>query len=236
MSILAQKENWKQEADKERGRLTDSYARKVVESFMQRVLARIVSQRHGGTVFLVPRDWTVRDQRMAEHLTVKHPVLDLDMRKLLVEDRVADIASRAFRRAMDAGSPSGLGGRTLVLASGAMQASGALRNSIDLVGAFANVDGAVVITDQLRVLGFGAEVVSVNRTLREILRLRPNGKRGSRITLEEFGTRHRSAARACASVSDVVAFVVSQDGALRVCHREKSDVVMWPDIDVDAWH
>ena len=47
------------------------------------------------------------------------------------------------------------------------------------------------------------------------------------INLRKFGTRHRSAYRFCMSVPGSLAFIISQDGDIRVMHSSADDVFLW---------
>src|SRR5205823_5448760 len=91
-----------------------------------------------------------------------------------------------------------------------------------------SVDGAVVITDHFRVLGFGGEVTAVSPSLASVT-LADN--RPHTIPIDSFGTRHRSAFRFCSSFEGSVAFVVSSDGGAKAVKRVGSEVLLWPDIN-----
>lgn len=101
----------------------------------------------------------------------------------------------------------------------------------------ANVDGCVVLDRGLRLTGFGGEI-----------RVHENDIAGARciaahpqtleeqepIEIERFGTRHRSAMRLCAAVPGTLAFVISQDGDLRVFYGlPDRRVCMWRNLG--AW-
>lgn len=75
------------------------------------------------------------------------------------------------------------------------------------------VDGAVVMTQDLTVLGFGAEIVMPKANPQEELPYF-NLRTGRMGDLSEKGTRHRSAYRFCKTHSAAVAFVISQDGGV----------------------
>lgn len=99
------------------------------------------------------------------------------------------------------------------------------RTSIDAhlgrIPRLALVDGAVVITDRFRLLGFGAEVV-VSAAIDDVIM--PHGKTRS---IEDFGTRHRSAFRLCSAYPKAVAFVCSQDGGVKCIRNVDDRVRVW---------
>jgi hypothetical protein len=87
--------------------------------------------------------------------------------------------------------------------------------AVDLFGALAAVDGAVVVARDLCLLGFGAEFVNLAPRAPEesvpCLLPAPGERR-----LASFGMRHRSAYRFCQNVGGSMAFVISQDGDVRL--------------------
>lgn len=89
------------------------------------------------------------------------------------------------------------------------------------VGQLAAVDGAVLMTDRMRLLGFGAEV-TVQSDVAEVTR-----GDGKRVAIEAFGTRHRAAFRFCAFYPGGLAIVCSQDGGSRVIESQDGVVRMF---------
>jgi hypothetical protein len=98
--------------------------------------------------------------------------------------------------------------------------------SIRSTAALAGVDGAIVATGDLAVLGFGATIAVGNQLLPPavcLIRLQ-DGKQGVFSTsLEKLGgTRHQSAARFIAANQGSVAIVISQDRNVSVMHWEET--------------
>jgi hypothetical protein len=94
------------------------------------------------------------------------------------------------------------------------------------VAALARVDGAIVMTKDLRVVGFGAKIAVRSSTPPSVSMFRAEpGSQGIVISpLEEVGgTRHQSAARFVDAHRDSVALVVSQDGHMSVLHWNDED-------------
>jgi hypothetical protein len=85
------------------------------------------------------------------------------------------------------------------------------------------VDGAILLTDRLRLLGFGAEV-RVQAAVQNVRR-----SDGSHSSVEAFGTRHRSAFRFCLAYPAGIAVVCSQDGGVRLvrCIDHQVELVEW---------
>lgn len=93
------------------------------------------------------------------------------------------------------------------------------------------VDGAVVLTTGLKVLGFGGEIVSTDSELKEVKEAQ-NAEATETQTkpINSFGTRHRSAFRLCDKFEDCIIFVVSQDGDARAVKKVGADVMFWNQI------
>ncbi|MGV8075069.1 MAG: hypothetical protein AB2L11_11000 [Syntrophobacteraceae bacterium] len=102
--------------------------------------------------------------------------------------------------------------------------------TIGLVSQLSKVDGAVVISRNLEILGFGA-----------ILELEENSGSQDAVyecagcdyepckkkSLSLFGTRHRSAASFCKRCSGSTAYVISQDGDLRIMYSITDRIYLW---------
>ena len=92
-----------------------------------------------------------------------------------------------------------------------------LARTADFISSVSAVDGAVVLQRDLILVGFGAEILNTKLPSEDekIETRRPTGE----VVLKpliDFGMRHRSAYRFCQKVKRAIAFVVSQDGDLRV--------------------
>src|SRR5260370_31345825 len=99
------------------------------------------------------------------------------------------------------------------------------------VAALSVVDGAVVMTRRMRILGLGAEIIATSQSLVAVKEaLDPAVTKAALVPVERFGTRHRSAMRMCSSFEDCIALVVSQDGPVKAIKRVGADIVMWNDV------
>jgi len=108
-----------------------------------------------------------------------------------------------------------------------------VKRAAGFLSSMSAVDGAVVMTDRLRLLGFGAEIIAISPSLTDVKVITDleSGK-SERREIEHFGTRHRSAFRFCSSFENSIAAIVSQDGEIRIAKRVGSDVILWPNITV----
>ncbi len=89
------------------------------------------------------------------------------------------------------------------------------------------VDGALVLDQRLRVLGFGGEI-RVDRNVFQVDQAHDlEGHRRSAWNVQADGTRHRSVYRLCAVEPEVIGFVISQDSQVRMIANVDESVIFW---------
>jgi len=160
---------------------------------------------HGATVFVLPHG--LADSARWRHLfNIKYALDDRTMWPALKRAILADYSEDASRET----NSSRLARRRVGVWP-------------DLMSKLTRIDGGLLITDRFRTLGFGVEVVAHAADLRAI-RLANNGTMES---IDEYGTRHRSAFRLCHDSPDVVAFVCSQDGGIKCVRNVNGVVTLW---------
>ena len=105
-----------------------------------------------------------------------------------------------------------------------------------LIASLSQVDGAVVLTDTLDIVGFGAEIgghLPSTRRVAQALDLAATSRRWVRA--DRVGTRHRAAYRLCDAAQDAIVLVVSQDGGLRVIRWHEPAVTYWAQVARGPW-
>jgi len=98
--------------------------------------------------------------------------------------------------------------------------TGDIKSAVGPIARFADVDGAIVVTKDLRVLGFGAKI-AVDGAQPHVCMFKPEpGEQEIVPTPSEAlgGTRHQSAAKFVERNKDSLALVISQDRRLSVAH------------------
>ena len=107
------------------------------------------------------------------------------------------------------------------------------RDAALFIGSLTAVDGAVILTDKLRIIGFGGEVRASNAD-KDTIHIAKD-EEGNEVTaapLTGYGTRHRSAFRFVQNIEPSVAFILSQDGGIKAATKVGERVVMWPYFEV----
>lgn len=193
---------------------------------LERLLGLAEARGHGGAILWVPGELTAalpaivdirRSFLSAPDITAEltgigavnahvHQVLDLAKNPRGPQWRATDALGIGFR---------GVGHRRLI------------NDHLTLLAQLTRVDGALVIDEYLRPLGFSA-VIKMTPEWTGPVENMSSLERGS-VDLTKFGTRHRSAVTFAANSPGSIAFVISQDGAIRGMTRIGPKVLFWPD-------
>jgi hypothetical protein len=97
-----------------------------------------------------------------------------------------------------------------------------------MIATLTQVDGAVVMTQRLELLGFGGEIAGSLPGVTSVARaLDLEGNAYDVEHTEDVGTRHRSVYRLCNALKEVLGIVISQDGS--------ANFVRWKDPHVTYW-
>lgn len=217
----------------------NDYPKRFYDMCLSRVLSAIRELGHGGTLFVVPNQLAATDSRLTDRVNIKHPcdydyLWDLMIQHLELHkkyyalhfpiwhaksrvdpERYREISTTDLRREEN---------------------DEALKDAVRFIASLSAVDGALVITDRFKVLGFGAEVIAQSPTLREVqLSADPEATSTRPLSIESYGTRHRSAFRFCSSYEDAIAFIVSSDGGVKATKRIGSQVLLWPEVQASFW-
>jgi hypothetical protein len=184
----------------------------------------------------VPDYLSIDDHRLKDRLNIKYPChynrgWKLISEYVVLSRQVYDLNFTTIEEA-DPSMLDAAGNMIAVHKDELNNLEDAIGDSVSFVASLASVDGAVLITDRFRVLGFGAEVIAVSPSLK-FIRAAENdvGDKGPFIPFDAYGTRHRSAFRFCSSYEDSMAFVISSDGGIKGVKRVGADLTFWPDIN-----
>ena len=183
---------------------------------INRVLDRVVNARHGGTVVILP-------QSAAQVISLKWPILDLSIRT--VSANFWEASARASSAESDLRRHSLLQLR--------------LQHVVRSIAALTRIDGCVVLTPELDVLGAGGEIrvadTDVERSGLIFTDIGKNMPWPDQSGTDLGGTRHRSAFRLCMAVPHTLAFVVSQDGEVTLMCSSDTEMRCVRGLTADPW-
>lgn len=193
------------------------------ECLALRDLAQMIfADGHGGIVLVVP-DQTGTWSTSLDPFAYRFASADLRIRDAIrlglnEQQRQSAVIQQVSVTELDNNLKS-----SIIAAVGPRQ--GDIARNIRAVASLAGVDGAIVITRDLELLGFGAKItVSDNAALKVCLfRPEPGSQKIVPSQLEELGgTRHQSAARFVAANRDTAAIVISQDRHISIMHWDSA--------------
>ncbi|HEX4142074.1 MAG TPA: hypothetical protein VHY91_00880 [Pirellulales bacterium] len=201
------------------------------QSFIESVLLYIAELKHGGTLLFVAEEITSADPRLLSRMSVKYVLPSTRPRDALVSAMAARLKHNALadkvktRRMVKAEDLEQLE----ALADDQRRCEDSARDAARLIASLTAVDGAVVLTDTLRIIGFGAEVTaSFSGGDKVHVAYTADGAETKEVRFAEYGTRHRSAFRFVASMEPSAGFIMSQDGGVKAVRQVGSKLVMWP--------
>lgn len=192
----------------------------VAQQMLKRLIATMRASHHGGLLVVLPGGCVV-----SSYLSLKYAIADDEPRRRFRRLALA-IVKEVERHRAEGDVP--LASYRLAFDDRLAELDEALFELSHLIGALADVDGAVVLTKRFEVLGFGAEILgalSPVGTVRRALDL--EGTQSVEESGDRVGTRHRSAYRLCAAVPGSLALVVSQDGNVRFVTMREGAVTYW---------
>ena len=176
-------------------------------------------------------------------LEVKHPFVysrlqDAAILRVLDEGHLWDV-ERAQQALTDKGDPvpADLIRGAKLAETDAKDREEEMTGAVKLVASLATVDGLVLMSPTLSVVGFGVKIGStpnVTTTVYDGAGFSRRGTRARIIDLSQFGTRHGSMFRYCAQDRNALGIVVSQDGYVRLITSVRNSLLFWENLKLLA--
>lgn len=195
-----------------------------------RIISKIRSYRHGGTLILIPNE--LKEEFVSENPYVKlrYKFVDEEPSRRL-QTLILKAANELAESYGSIETPEREVGWTEYLTIKKQSVSSldeAVLEWVDLIANLTQVDGALLITQKLELIGFGAEISGKLERVSSVAQaLDPEGLQVQKEQTDCVGTRHRSAYSLCNALHKIVAVVVSQDGT--------AQLVKWNDGIVKVW-
>lgn len=217
-------------------KIDDTFVAALYLEFFKHVISTIRRSGHGGTLISCPEDL---DQLLTldnPYIELKYRFADNSARNQLrgivqqIMERLARECGRLYGPDYVAGWQDYVSLQTEELAMLDERVFKFARFVARLTG----VDGAVVVTEGLELIGFGGIIQGTMQMGGTVARaLDPEGERRIVERVESVGTRHRSLYYLCNRLRDVLGIVVSQDARTRVVTWNRDIVTCWDVIPID---
>jgi len=217
--------------------LDPSFGPHLAQHVLRRIVSTVRGARHGGTLIFLPSRNAEQLVADGSYLTLKYRFRDEEPRRRIFSLMV-QIMKELSSLHPEAETQIRLGWADYEATKDPRLASldEALFEVAHLVAMMADVDGAVILTDRLEILGFGAEI---SGTLTEVdfvdRSLDLEGAQRVSERTDRVGTRHRSSYRLCQLLHDAFIIVVSQDGGVRFVRWQDGAVTYFDQIATGPW-
>ena len=203
-------------------RQQDEFMIQLILHMQRRALTRVRASGHGILVVLVP---TSRVDELTAPGGVLRPKYRLQPTQ--AGSRYPNLMQAMVRRMLELGPLSWAHYQRWVDKE-LQDLTAEVDHFADYIADMGAVDGALVFTQQLDVMGFGVEIQATHVPLTQVYRaLDMEAHTLQPVPADHGGTRHRAAYRLCLAAPECLAIVVSQDGQVQFVHNQQGQVVFW---------
>ncbi|WP_254509471.1 putative sensor domain DACNV-containing protein [Anatilimnocola floriformis] len=211
--------------------LQPSLPRQISERMMKRVISMLREARHGGTIVFVPTE-------KANDLAIPDSYVDVKYSfangpgRLSFPDLIVTILNRLaqVQGSSDQNPHEPVGWQHFEATTDTKLAllDEALFETAHLIANMAAADGAVVLTKQHELLGFGGMISGKLPSVKTVVKaLDLEGEIVVEEEIGNVGARHLSAYRLTSGMPGAVAMVISQDGGVRFVCQKQGRVTYW---------
>jgi hypothetical protein len=224
-----------QRDDETSAELDSQFAAVLAGHVLRRTVATVRAAQHGGTLIVIPRQRAADILADRRYMGVKYSFTDEEPRRRIVT-LIGAIMNELIRVEGRSGIVVGWDAYESSSVGRLEEMDEALFEVAHLLADLARVDGTVLMTDSLEVLGFGVEIAGELPEVTRVARaLDLEGMDREWVRTDRVGTRHRSAYRLCQALHDALVLVVSQDGGLRFIRWHVDGVTYWEQLATGPW-
>ncbi|MCP3891091.1 MAG: hypothetical protein GY702_19825 [Desulfobulbaceae bacterium] len=204
--------------------------------FFKHVISTVRGSGHGGTIVSFPAG-------MDELVAHDNPYIDLkyrfsensernQLRKIVLQ--IMEVLAKNCGRLYGSDYLAGWKDYVSLQTEELVQLDERIFKFARFIARLTGVDGAVVTSEGLEVIGFGGIIQGTMEMGETVAKaLDPEGERREVEKVESVGTRHRSLYYLCNRLQDVLGIVVSQDVKTRVVTWNRDMVTCWDVIPID---
>ena len=194
---------------------------------LYRILYQVNSYGHGAAILIVPSA-----EACMEYIDLKYPMRSPYLfGDGLRPEKPAGIGAHPDKLPNGGANAEKLAGVGLDKPSGKARDKDIITYA-DLIAKFTSVDGAVVLTKDFDLVGFGAETVidNMENLLPSMCFMNFDNTEDKFKHFKDHGMRHRAGYRFCNAVEGSVAFIISQDGTIEACTKNNGRVVVYDNV------
>jgi hypothetical protein len=228
-TVRKQMQHWLfQDADLPFVPIDTEFLRELSQNIVRRIVSVVRNAKHGGTlVFIEPQEETCLTDRNGP-LRFKYRLAQNHQRKRYRQlirsaiSRLCKLAAANNVQNIGWSEYQSFADREL------SELDEAFFEFAHFLADLTSVDGALILTKNWEVVGFGAELLSEASSLASVRRAMDlEGTIWANEALDDEGTRHRAVYRLCDQYPNCLAIVVSQDGSVRFVKNHHGVVTYW---------
>jgi len=205
----------------------DSFVKNMAQSVVRRMLSLIRTRGHGGMLIYLPKE--ALDPELIDNWFRFRVTFGQDDSTR----RFRSLMAQLIRRVRQIGAEQGL---EMIQWEHFQQMRDNELTSLDeafielahFLADLMSVDGALVLDRSFRAIGFGGEILGTSHVTHIHRALDLEAYQTHREPAASSGTRHRSAYRLVSGLTDAMAMVISQDGAIRFVAHHNGKLTYWP--------
>lgn len=205
------------------------------QTILEMILFALVELGHGGTIFIVPDELPQMEEKLRKFVNIKYAAPSSRPQQVLLHKMAVRLLwNEQFRHIYNAETITNSVFQEYEEFDWVQEdAADSVADVAKFIAGLTAVDGAVILTDKLRLLGFGAEVLAAAKSLATVRSTESElAVDCTEVPISAYGTRHRSAFRFCSSIEPSVGFIVSQDGGIKALRKVNGKLTMWPYFEI----
>ena len=217
-------------ADEAWATVSENFLARLYEQVVKRIISSIRNMKHGGSIIVFPRSLIQMVTSPNPYVFIKYIFRDEEpVRRLrwLTISLMNELA-RHCGSSGEHGKVVGWSEYVAATSKTLLELDEALFECARFIANLAAVDGAVILTKSLDLVGFGG-VIKGTFSKEDIMAhaLDAEGEQRVYERDEGVGTRHLAAYHLCKEIPDVTAIVISQDGNTRLVAWMNDFVTYW---------
>jgi hypothetical protein len=224
-------------ADETWATVSETFLARLYKQVVKRIISNIRNMKHGGTIISFPRGLIPTITSPNPYIFLKYWVQDEEpvrrLRRLTIS--IMNELAMHYGSSSEIGKVVGWSEYVAATSKSLLELDEALFECARFIANLAAVDGAVILTESLDLVGFGG-VIKGTFTKEDVVARAIDAEGDQRVyeRPEGAGTRHLSIYYLCKEIQDVLAIVISQDGNTKFVKWMDDFVTYWDFLPVTA--